>query len=246
MSRRAPASAGLPRDAIRPRRAARSKPRGGGAALAAAALLAVLAAGCHTDMYDQPKFRPLEETSFFKDGNSARPLLPDTVARGQLNTDELLETGTLHGEPADVFPFPVTARVLRHGQEQFNIFCSPCHGRVGDGRGMIVQRGFKQPPSYHTDRLRQAPAGHFFDVITNGFGAMYDYRSRISPETRWAIIAYIRALQLSQHAKESDVPAGELFRLRAAPAADSGTEAGDTGTAGSGGVDGGGRGEERR
>jgi mono/diheme cytochrome c family protein len=174
------------------------------------------AAGCHKDMYDQPKYRPLEESGFFKNGNSSRPLEPGTVPHGRFQPDDLLTTGKIGGVDANVFPFPVTEPVLRRGQERFNIFCSPCHGRLADGNGMIVQRGFKRPPSFHSDRLRQAPAGHFFDVMTNGFQAMFSYRDRVSPQDRWAIIAYIRALQLSQHASTSDVPPEDLARLEAA------------------------------
>jgi mono/diheme cytochrome c family protein len=177
-------------------------------------------AGCHKDMYDQPKYRPLEESDFFRDGNSSRPLLPDTLARGHLRPEDLLHTGKVHGADAEVFPYPVTRAVLGRGREQFDIFCSPCHGRLGDGNGMIVQRGFKHPPSFDIDRLRESPPGHFFNVITNGFGAMFSYGDRIEPRDRWAIIAYIRALQRSQHATEADVPAAERAKLeQSAPAA---------------------------
>jgi mono/diheme cytochrome c family protein len=178
----------------------------------AAALLAL--SGCDMqDMYNQPKYKPLQASSFFDDGRSSRPLVPDTVARSGLRTDALLYTGKLDGKDSEVFPFPVTPQVLDRGQLEYNIYCSVCHGRTGEGNGMIVQRGFKAPPSYHIDRLRQAPAGHFFDVMTNGFGAMYSYKSRVSPEDRWAIAAYIRALQLSQHATLDDVPPAERARL---------------------------------
>ena len=129
-----------------------------------------------------------------------------TVARGQLRTDELLYTGKVNGAVADLFPFPITAADLSRGRERYNIYCSPCHDYTGSGNGMIVQRGFPAPPSFHIDRLRQAPAGHFFDVMTNGFGLMYSYASRVSPEDRWRIAAYIRALQLSQHGSTADVP----------------------------------------
>jgi len=192
----------------RPRRSGRRLLLAGGALL-----LLPWAAACHTDMIDQPKFRPLEESDFFKDGNSSRPIPADTVARGHLRLDTPLNTGWSGGAPVEAIPIPVTSELLRRGREQFDIFCSPCHGRLGDGKGMIVERGFKPPPSYHIDRLREAPAGHFFDVITNGFGAMYDYRERISPEDRWAIIAYIRALQLSRHAPLADAPPDEARRL---------------------------------
>lgn len=183
------------------------------------AVLLALAAGmagvlaCRNDMADQPKLKPLARSGFFPDDRASRPLVEDTVPRGPLRADTLLETGKQNGAIADVFPFPVTAAVLERGQQRFDIFCSVCHGLTGDGDGMVVQRGFKRPPSFHADRLRQAPAGHFFDVMTNGFGAMYDYRSRISPEDRWAIVAYIRALQLSQHAGLADVPEQERAKL---------------------------------
>lgn len=171
--------------------------------------LAVLAlAGCRQDMHNQPKFKPLRESDFYADRRSARPIIQGTVARGELDHDEYFYTGKVGNNLGTEFPFPVTKQVLQRGQERYNIFCSPCHSRVGDGNGMIVQRGFKRPPSYHTDRLRQAPVGHFFQVISNGFGAMGEYGSQVPPEDRWAIIAYIRALQLSQNATRADVPAG--------------------------------------
>ncbi len=164
-------------------------------------------------MHVQPKYKPLAPTSFFDDGRSERPVVPGTVARGHLQIDEQLYTGKANGALAETFPFPITREDLARGRERFNIFCSPCHGRLGDGQGMIVQRGFPPPPSYHQDRLRQAPVGHFFDVITNGYGRMYSYASRVSPQDRWRIIAYIRALQLSQHATINDVPEEERGRL---------------------------------
>jgi hypothetical protein len=158
-------------------------------------------------MHDQPRYEPLEGSPFFADSRSARPFVEGTIARGQLRDDEHFFTGKLNGELANALPFPATLDVLKRGQERYNIFCTPCHDRVGTGQGMIVQRGFRRPPSFHIDRLREAPAGHFFDVITNGFGTMYSYADRIAPSDRWAIVAYIRALQLSQNATLSDVPA---------------------------------------
>jgi mono/diheme cytochrome c family protein len=163
-------------------------------------------AGCRSDMEVQPKYKPLEPSAFFDDDRSARPAIPDTVARGHLRTDELLYTGRLNGALADSFPFPVTRKDLERGRERYNIYCTPCHGLSGDGQGMIVARGFPAPPSYHIDRLRKAPAGHFFDVMTNGYGRMFSYASRVNPEDRWRIAAYIRALQLSQWAPIEDVP----------------------------------------
>lgn len=176
---------------------------------ATALVLAALAlAGCRQDMHDQPKYKPLAVSDFYADRRSARPIINGTVPRGALDHDEYFYTGKVGNNLGTEFPFPVTEQVLQRGQERYNIFCSPCHSRVGDGNGMIVQRGFKRPPSYHTDRLRQAPVGHFFQVITNGFGAMGEYGSQVPPADRWAIIAYIRALQFSQNATRADVPSG--------------------------------------
>ena len=165
-------------------------------------------------MHDQPKYVPLRESAFFSDARSARPIVPGTVARGHLHDDDLLYTGRMNGTDATVFPFRVDARVMARGRERFNIYCSPCHGRTGQGDGMIVQRGYRRPPTFHQDRLRDAPVGHFFDVMTNGFGAMADYAAQITAEDRWAIIAYVRALQLSEHATPADVPASERDRIR--------------------------------
>jgi len=173
-------------------------------------LLAIsLLAGCRQDMHDQPRYKPLAQSDFFADLRSARPPVEGTVARGQLHEDTYLYTGKIGNSPGDYMPFPVTADLLARGRERFNIYCSPCHSRLGDGNGMIVQRGFRTPPSYHTERLRKAPLGYFFDVMTNGFGAMPEYASQIPPADRWAIVSYIRALQLSQAATMSDVPAGQ-------------------------------------
>jgi len=165
-----------------------------------------IAAGCRSDMQVQPRLNPMARDSFFPDDRSARPVIPDTVARGHLRLDEQLYTGKVNGVLADTFPFPITRQDLERGQERYNIYCTPCHGLAGDGQGMIVQRGFSPPPSYHIDRLRKAPVGYFFDVMTNGFGKMFSYASRVSPEDRWRIAAYIRALQLSQWAPVDDVP----------------------------------------
>lgn len=173
-------------------------------AMAAACILAI--AGCRQDMHDQPKYVPLRGSTFFSDGRSARPLVEGTVARGHLDADRLLNTGKENGRPADEFPEPVTSAVIARGRDRYDVFCSPCHDRTGRGQGMVVKRGYRQPPSLHLDRLRQAPPGHYFDVITNGFGAMPDYRAQIPVADRWAIAAYIRALQLSQNASLSDVP----------------------------------------
>jgi len=179
-------------------------------ALAAVALFAV---GCNTDMWRQPKNDALESSEFFSDHMSARPLVPGTIARDHLREDDAFFTGRKSGKLMEGLPMPVTMELLKRGQERFNIYCSPCHGRLGDGQGMISQRGFelKRPVgNYHTDRLRKMPVGHFYDVITNGYGAMFSYASRVEPQDRWAIAAYIRALQLSQHALPSDADQAEL------------------------------------
>ena len=155
---------------------------------------------CRQDMHNQPRYKPYAETAFFDDGRSERPAIADTVARGQLYMDEARFTGKENGKDIAYIPIQITADDVHRGQERFNIYCSPCHGRLGDGHGMIVGRGLRQPPSYHDDRLVNAPVGHFFDVMTNGYGAMYSYASRVAVDDRWRIAAYIRALQLSQNA----------------------------------------------
>jgi mono/diheme cytochrome c family protein len=223
----------------------------------------LLPLGCRQQMSNQPKYEPLEPSSFFDDITSARPLVEGTVPRGSLKEDTLFYTGRSDvgrsGSPgiasgqlprgpnsglepsqgttlpprsnppmpaaplpggqigpgyASTFPFPISPEVLDRGEERFNIYCSPCHDRLGTGNGMVVQRGYRHPPSFHTDRLRQAPVGYFFDVITNGFGAMPDYSAQILAHDRWAVIAYIRALQLSQNATLVDVPPEERSKLQ--------------------------------
>ena len=171
-------------------------------------IFAALLTGCRQDMQDQPKYIPLRPSSFFADGRSERPLVEGAVARGHLEDDSALYTGKVDGKSVDAFPFPITRAVLERGQERFNIYCAPCHDRMGTGEGMIVQRGFNHPPppSYHIDRLRQVPVGYIFDVITNGLGAMPDYAAQVEPRDRWAIVAYVRVLQLSRHASLDDVP----------------------------------------
>ena len=165
------------------------------------------------DMHEQPKYLPYEPTTFFDDGRSERPVVPGTVARGHLHLDELLYTGKENGVFANKFPFPITRADLERGRQRYNIYCTPCHDYTGSGRGIVVQRGFPPPPSYHIDRLRQAPVGQFFDVMTNGDGSMYSYASRIEPEDRWRIAAYIRVLQLSEHSTVQDVPESERQKL---------------------------------
>ena len=176
-----------------------------------------LLTGCRRDMYLQPSEKPLEHSDFFRDNEMASRALPaHTVARGELDEDEAFYTGKIGTNLIAQFPMPITREVLLRGQERFNIYCAPCHSRTGEGNGIIPQRGYPAPPSYHIDRLRTAPVGHFFDVITRGYGVMYSYANRVAPEDRWAIAAYIRALQLSHNAKPSDVPDEDRAQLEAA------------------------------
>jgi mono/diheme cytochrome c family protein len=174
--------------------------------LAASALLFL--AGCRQDMQNEPKMIPQRGTTFFADGRSARPQVANTVARGQLDADQYFYTGLVNGKEQDAMPYPVTLEVLERGQERFNIYCTPCHSRVGNGDGMIVQRGYKPAGNFHDPKRLAEPLSHYFYVMSNGYGAMPDYGSQITPVDRWAIAAYIRALQLSQNATLSDVPAG--------------------------------------
>ena len=157
-------------------------------------------------MANQPRYDPLEPSEFFADGMSARPRIAGTVARGELPIDGFAATGKIGGADGDGFPFPVTAEVMNRGQERYNIFCSECHGRLGDGNGMIPSRGYRRPPSYHTEGLRAAKTGHYFDVMTNGFGSMPPYAVQVPATDRWAIVAYIRALQASQNGSIDDLP----------------------------------------
>lgn len=170
-------------------------------------------AGCRLDMRDQPRYEPLEESTFFADHASARPRMADTVARNQPVLDDQLHTGRVGGQVADSFPFTVTVAVLERGQERYNIFCTPCHGLVGDGKGIITDYGMPVPTSFHDPDLRAEAAGYYFTIITDGTRVMPSYASRIPPEDRWAIIAYIRALQLSQHVEAAQLPADELPQL---------------------------------
>jgi mono/diheme cytochrome c family protein len=184
------------------------------AALSCAPLLAslILLSACRLDMHVQPKQNPLSRSDFFADQRSERPPVEGTVARGQLHEDTYFYTGKTGNNPGDYMPFPVTKEVLERGRERYNIYCSPCHSLLGDGNGFVPSRGFaRKPPSYHIPRLQKAPLGYFYDVITNGFGIMPDYASQIPPEDRWKIVAYVRALQLSQNATRADVPAGQAI-----------------------------------
>ena len=202
--------------------------------------LAFLSAACRQDMHDQPKYKPLQPSAFFPDSRSARQPVEGTVARDQLRDDAQLYTGklgtgqTTSPQPAPAvstqagqqsqtqtyqgyattFPFSIDEAALDRGEERFNIYCSVCHSRTGEGGGPVVLRGYRKPPSLHEPRLQTAPPGYFFDVITNGFGAMPDYSTQISPEDRWKIIAYIRALQLSQRANIADVPVDQRDKIR--------------------------------
>jgi hypothetical protein len=185
------------------------------AAIAAVSILA----GCRQDMHDAPRYEAFEASSTFADNRASRSAPAGTVARGWLRDDEALYTGKVSGAPVEQFPFAIAHADLVRGQERFNIYCTPCHGKVGDGNGMVVQRGLRQAASFHQDRLRQEKLGYFFDVITNGFGAMPDYATQIPVRDRWLIVAYVRALQLSQHAAVDDVPADRRGALDAAPAA---------------------------
>jgi hypothetical protein len=174
--------------------------------------LTVLVAGC-TDMYDGQKIKPLEESRFFKDGTSARSLVEGTIPRGHLREDEHLYLGLVEGRFVDAFPFPITDSVLTRGKNQYETFCSPCHGRLGDGEGMIVHRGFPKPNSFHQDSVRDKPAGHVFDVITNGFGRMYSYSPSIRVQDRWAIVAYVRVLQFSRRVPDAMLSEAERVAL---------------------------------
>lgn len=182
----------------------------------AAALVAVLAAlgGCHLDMWDQPRYEPLESSALWADGLSARPLVEGTVPYKSSTVGDPLYSGLdATGNFRPGIPFEVTVDVLERGRERFDIFCAQCHGRTGQGNGMIVQRGMKVPPSFHEPRLKAMPEGYYFDVITNGFGVMYPYATRIAPRDRWAVTAYVRALQLSEDARIEDVPPEEREAL---------------------------------
>ena len=189
--------------------------RHGGRFVLASVMTLLFAAGCRQDMHDTPRYESFEASASFADNRSSRNPPPGTVARGWLRDDDALYTGKVNGQFVEEFPFAIGREELTRGQQRFNIYCTPCHGRVGDGNGMVVQRGLRQAASFHNDRLRQEKNGYFFDVITNGFGAMPDYQTQIPVRDRWLIVAYVRTLQLSQHASFNDVPAdhrGDLDR----------------------------------
>lgn len=181
-------------------------------------LLALAAAGCRQDMHDNPRLKPYSASDFFADGRGARLLPTGTVARGWLREDEALYTGRVNGEAVAEFPFAISHQDLARGRDRYNIYCTPCHGLLGDGQGMVVQRGLRRAASYHQERLRDEKVGYFYDVITNGFGAMQGYAEQIPVRDRWLIVAYVRALQLSQHATMAEVPGERQAALEAAPA----------------------------
>lgn len=178
--------------------------------------LAIVATGCRQDMHDQPKYRAYSYSGLWNDSRSMRPRVDNTIARGQLKTDAALYRGRNGDQLVSELPVKLSRELLARGQNRYAIYCTPCHGATGDGAGMVVQRGFKHPPSYHIERLRNQPVGHFYDVITNGYGSMISYASRIPTQDRWAIVAYIRALQLSQNATINDVSEADRPKLDAA------------------------------
>jgi mono/diheme cytochrome c family protein len=186
-------------------------------------------AGCHDDMWIQPKAKPLQQSDFFADGHSSRPQVPHSIPRGDLRIDDALYAGRVDGKLVKELPIAIGELDLKIGQERFNIYCSPCHGKLGDGHGMIAERGFnlrRKPASYHTDRLREMPIGHFFEVITEGHGVMYPYASRVKVDDRWRIAAYIRVLQKSQNVNASQLDPAEQQKIDAPPTAGEGHGAG--------------------
>jgi mono/diheme cytochrome c family protein len=193
-------------------------PRRGRRRLASWLLASLLVglAGCRTDMYDQPKYEPYDPSATFSDGTSSRQLVSGTVARGQLRADTLYYEGKIDGKDAEIFPFPIDEEFVELGRDRYTIYCSPCHGQQGNGRGMVVRRGFSPPPNLHSEYLKKIPVGHFYNVITHGYGAMYSYEARIPVKQRWAIAAYIRALQYSQDADKSDLSSEEIKKLAGA------------------------------
>jgi mono/diheme cytochrome c family protein len=185
--------------------------------LLAVVFAAAAVAGCRQDMHDAPRIEAYEANAFFADGRGSRTPPTGTVARGWLRQDEALYTGRSNGELVAEFPFPISAQDMVRGRERYNIYCSPCHGLLGDGQGMVVQRGLRRAASYHQDRLRDEKVGYFYDVITNGFGAMQGYAEQVPVRDRWLIVAYVRALQLSQHATMAEVPREAQPALMNAP-----------------------------
>ena len=179
--------------------------------------LTIMSAACRQDMHDAPRYEAYEASDAFADGRASRAAPANTVARGWLREDEALYTGKVDGQVVDAIPFAITHTDLRRGHERFTIYCTPCHGQLGDGNGMVVQRGLRQAANFHQDRLRQERIGYFFDVITNGFGAMQGYAEQVPVRDRWLIAAYVRALQYSQNASVNDVPPDRRAELDAPP-----------------------------
>jgi mono/diheme cytochrome c family protein len=176
-------------------------------------LMILLLSGCRQGMYNQPKAKPLRKNNLFLDQSSARPIPPNTVARGDLQLNDAFYTGKIADRLIDFIPIQITEENLMRGKERFNIYCSVCHGQTGEGNGMIVQRGFPPPPTFHSERLRSVPNGHIYDVITHGYGVMYSYASRINPNDRWCIVAYLRVLQLSHNVSIKDLSSEEQKEL---------------------------------
>lgn len=203
--------------------AGRGSPRPGQTLVAVLLLTTALVAGCRQDMHDTPRYEPFESSDFFADKRAMRPYVEGTVARGMLSDSDLFYTASVDGELTTSLPPEVVVdkALLERGQQRFNIYCAPCHSQLGDGNGMVVQRGYKRPVSFHDQRLRDERVGYFYDVITNGFGQMPNYAAQIAPADRWAVVAYLRALQLSQGASLDDVPADARGALEsgATPAA---------------------------
>jgi len=181
----------------------KSNPKRLGQLVVACCALAFVA-GCRQDMHNAPRYEPLEASTLFADGSSARQPVEGTVPRGALNADEALFTGKTDGVAVKEMPFAISAADLDRGQQRFNIYCTPCHDQSGNGNGMVVQRGYRRPPSFHIDRLKQADVGHMFDVVSNGFGAMPDYKAQIDVRDRWRIVAYVKALQMAPGAGGAD------------------------------------------
>jgi hypothetical protein len=187
------------------------------AAAVGLSVCALFSSGCRQDMHDQPKYKPNGYSAFFADRRVNRPLVPNTVARGRLFEDDLLYRGRVDGKLADVYPMPITKEIHERGRERYSIFCLPCHSPQGDGGGIAVQRGMKRPPSFHIERLQKAPPGYFYDVITNGFGSMYDYSERIEVHDRWAITAYVQTLQASQNMSLDELSQAEKQMMMSMP-----------------------------
>lgn len=200
-------------------------------AVAATLLSGLVLPACRQDMHDQPKYKAAGYSEFFADHRNNRASVPNTVARGRLNEDDHLYRGKVDGKPAETYPFPITAEILQRGRERYSIYCQPCHSPQGDGNGIVVQRGMKRPPSYHIERLQKSPPGYHFDVISNGFGAMFDYSDRINVQDRWAIVAYVQTLQQSRNTNVKDLTPEERTKLSAAEQA---RQAGAQGTTDSG------------